>query len=329
LRRGLALRRADAAVITNVSADHFGEYGIASVDDIADAKLIVAHAVAHGGSLVLNAADAVLMRATARTPFSAGATQALFASEHGHPALVALRAAGGTTCGVRAGRLCLARGATEHDLGEVAAMPLTLGGAAPYNAGNIAAAVLAAVAVGLPLAAIRATLARFGARPSDNPGRLERWSHRGATVLVDYAHNPDGLAHLLQVARALAPRRLGLLLGQAGNRDDQAIAALAQAAAAAAPDLVVVKELPRMLRGRSPGEVPALIERELRSAGLSSDQVMPLLDEDAAAAALLDWARPGDVIVLPIHTDAVHQRLVAALALASDASGRSGHSSSR
>jgi hypothetical protein len=35
--------------------------------------------------------------------------------------------------------------------------------------------------------------------------------------------------------------------------------------------------------------------------------------EDAAARALLDWARPGDVAVLQIHTGSVHQRLVATL----------------
>ena len=80
---------------------------------------------------------------------------------------------------------------------------LTLGGAARHNVENIAAAVLAALASDLPLPALRATLAQFGAQPQDNPGRLERWACRGATVLVDYAHNPDGLAQLLQVARAL------------------------------------------------------------------------------------------------------------------------------
>ena len=35
LRRGLAVSRAHVAVVTNVSADHFGEYGI---DDLADSR---------------------------------------------------------------------------------------------------------------------------------------------------------------------------------------------------------------------------------------------------------------------------------------------------
>src|SRR5690606_1532058 len=62
LRRGLALCRADVAVVTNISVDHFGEYGIHDLDDLAMVKLTVARAVADGGLLVLNADDAILLR---------------------------------------------------------------------------------------------------------------------------------------------------------------------------------------------------------------------------------------------------------------------------
>ena len=188
-------------------------------------------------------------------------------------------------------------------------MPLTLGGAARHNIANAAAAVLAAAALGLPVQAITQTLLHFGQHPQDNPGRLERWAHRGATVLVDYAHNPDGLTELLTVARALKPQRLGLLLGQAGNRDDAAIKQLAHTAAAFAPDLVVIKELPGMLRGRPLGEVPALLRQALSAAVHTLDEA----DEEAAALTLLAWAQPGDVVVLPVHTRAVRERLTTRL----------------
>ena len=41
LRRGIAVSRADAAVITNVSSDHFGEYGIDDLAGLAEVKLAV------------------------------------------------------------------------------------------------------------------------------------------------------------------------------------------------------------------------------------------------------------------------------------------------
>ncbi|MBA4177569.1 MAG: Mur ligase [Leptothrix sp. (in: Bacteria)] len=309
LRRGLALRRAAVAVVTNVSADHLGEYGVAGVDDIAEAKLTVACALAaagtagpgqaraRGGTLVLNAAGGL----------------ALFAPDHAHPALAAWRARGGSTCRVQAGRLLHARDGALRDLGPADHMPLTLAGAAGFNVKNIAAAVLAAAA-GLPPETVRHTLANFGLRPQDNPGRLERHAHRGATVLQDYAHNPDGLAQLLAVARALRPRRLGLLLGQAGNRDDAALVDLAREAAAAKPDRIVLKELPLMLRGGPPGEVPARLLAGLHAAGVVPEHVTFEADEEAAARALLVWAGPGDVVVLPVHTAEVRERLVATLA---------------
>lgn len=308
LRRGLAVRRADAAVITNVSADHLGEYGIDSVQDIAHAKATVLHAVAGGGLAVLNAADPVLMAVAApRAQALPGARLALFAAEHGHPLLVAHRAAGGSTCAADAGRLLLHKSGVDHVLGAVATMPLLLGGAAPYNLENICAAALAAEVAGLPLEAIRQVLQTFGRRPQDNPGRLERWPWRDATVLLDYAHNPDGLAQLLGVARALQPQRLGLLLGQAGNRSDTALAELAQTAARFTPDRVVVKELPAMRRGRAPGEVPALLLKALAAAGMPTTRCDHIDDEAAAAQSLLRWAQPGDVLVLPVHTGPVRQ----------------------
>jgi UDP-N-acetylmuramyl tripeptide synthase len=214
---------------------------------------------------------------------------------------------------VHVGRLLLWHEGAEHDLGVITTLPLTLNGAARHNIENAAAAALAAAALGLALPAIVATLQTFGASPQDNPGRLERRAHRGATVLIDYAHNPEGLAQLLHVARALKPKRLGLLLGQAGNRDDAAIAGLAHTAAGFAPERVFIKELTSMLRGRLEGEVPVLLREALLAAGVAADRIATVADEEQAALALLAWAEPGDVVVLPIHTAAVRERLAAAL----------------
>lgn len=317
LRRGLAVARADVALVTNIQPDHLGEYGIDDADALAEVKLAVAHAVRAGGTLVLNAGDAALVAAADRLPHARQARRALFGADAARHASggagAEQHASGDAWCTVELGRMRLWDGVAAHDLGAIAEMPLTFGGTAAHNIENAAGAALAAWALGLPLDAVRATLAHFGARPEDNPGRLERWPHRGATVLVDYAHNPDGLAQLLRVARGLAPRRLGLLLGQAGNRDDAAIGELARTAGEAKPDLVVIKELPGMLRGRAVGEVSALLQRGLLAAGQAAWAMEPIADEEAAARRLLAWALPGDVVVLPVHTAAVRGVLQALL----------------
>ncbi|HMD73183.1 MAG TPA: Mur ligase family protein, partial [Steroidobacteraceae bacterium] len=313
LRRGLAVRHADAAIVTNISPDHLGEYGVDGADDLAETKLVVAHAVEGGGTLIVNADDAALSIAMKRLPHAARAQLALFAADYDHPALARLRAHSGSICGLRGEELWIHHRGHELSLGRARDMPLSVGGAARYNIANLSAAALGGAALGLPLEAIVETLHRFGKKPADNPGRLERWVHGGASVLIDYAHNPDGLASLLCVARAMHPVRLGLLLGQAGNRDDTAIGDLARTAARFAPDRIVVKELPLMLRGRGLGEVPDLIERALLAAGIAAQRIEIEPDEETAALRLLDGAQPGDVIVLPVHTDAVRERLRARL----------------
>jgi len=102
-------------------------------------------------------------------------------------------------------------------------------------------------------------------------------------------------------------------LGQAGNRDDDAIGELARTAAGFAPDCIVIKELPQVLRGRALGEVPALIKRALLGAGVAAERIRTEPDEETAARILIDAAQSGDVIVLPVHTREVRERLRAIL----------------
>ncbi len=299
LRRGLAVGRADAAVVTSIAADHFGEYGIHDLEALAGVKLAVARAVGRDGVLVVNADDAILSRLAPMT----GKTLAWFARDAAHPLLAAHRRQGGRTCGVSSGRLTLAECGREHDLGAIAAMPLAAGGHSQFNISNLAAAALAAAGIGSEPGTIAVTFARFGADPKDNAGRLMRYELGGLNLIVDFAHNPAALAGLVDFAQRLRGNgRLALLLGQAGNREDADIDRLASVAAGALPDLVVVKELGGYLRGREAGEVPAILRRALAATGIDPASVVDARDEDAAVRQALAWARPGDVLVLPLHS---------------------------
>ncbi|MGO9514093.1 MAG: Mur ligase family protein [Steroidobacteraceae bacterium] len=317
LRRGIAVSQADAAVITNVSSDHFGEYGIHDRAGLAEVKLAVAAAVAPKGLLVLNADDSQL-RAQADglvRRFGRSPPLGWFAVSSDDRTLREYRLRGASTCGVREGRLHLSHGGAEHDLGLISAMPLSMGGIAAYNVANMAGAALAAVALGIAPTTIAAVLARFGSRLNDNPGRMMRFEVGGVKVLIDYAHNPDGLRGFLQVADHLrgGTGRLGLLLGHAGNRRDHDIEELARVAAEFQPDLVVVKEDEAHLRGRAPGEIPRIIRAELRRQGFP-DSALPVADSEVEAARYaLDWARPGDVLALPVHSSSARATVVGML----------------
>ena len=312
LRRGLAVDHANAGIVTNISRDHFGEYGVHDLARLADAKLVLARAIGADGVLVLNADDALLVEKSANL----ACPLAWFSLDHRNPRLEMTRAAGGMSCGVADGELLLHVDGLTHRLGAVARMPLTIAGSARYNIANIAGAALVAAGLDIAPDVITRVLSEFGRSRLDNPGRLERWRIGGADVLLDYAHNPDGLRGLLCVAEVIRTRsggRLGLLLGQAGNRDDKAIRELACTAAAARPERVVLKDLAGYMRGRESGDVPAVLRDELLRQGMAEASVHIVLVEVDGAVALLEWARPGDVLVLPVHNLGARAELVALL----------------
>jgi UDP-N-acetylmuramyl tripeptide synthase len=144
---------------------------------------------------------------------------------------------------------------------------------------------------------------------------MMRFERDGVRILVDYAHNPEGMQGLLRVANYLRRPggRLGTVLGQAGNRQNSEIEALARAVAQFHPDLIVIKEDETYLRGRTPGEVPRLIHAALRSAGLPEAAVPMRPSELEAVHCALDWARPGDVLALPVHAPATRAAVLALL----------------
>ena len=282
LRRGLVIPRATAAIVTNIAEDHFGGYGIESLADLAEAKLVVAQALGTEGTLVLNGDD-ISLRVATETP----------ASRH-------------------TGRI---HWFSAYDPGDVVPpveeMPLTLGGSAWHNVANAVGAAHLALAIGVNQDAIDATLRSFGRDNSDNPGRLERFDVGGVRIWVDYAHNPHGLGELLGAAtRQRGAGRLGLLLGQAGDRDDDAIRALARTAWEARPDWIVLKDLDGYMRGRERGEVPAILRDALLAAGAPAALLDLALDETDGVRRLLHWARPGDLLVLPVHALDARERAI-------------------
>ena len=299
LRRGLAVGRSDVTVVTRVAADHFGEYGVTDLETLAEVKLMPARLVPPHGTVVLNADDPVLLRCSATLR-----SRVTWFSLDGEGAGVrAHLAAGGAAAFLAAGALVLARGEKWESLGMVAEMPSTLGGAARHNVANALAAAACAEALGVPLPAIRAVLASFGRVPSDNPGRLVALERDGVTVIVDYVHNPDGWEALHGALRHLPAARRIVVVGQAGDRDDDALRALARAVWDGAPSLVFLKELTGMLRGRLPGETSAVLAAAFDALGAPPEMIVQCPDERSAVSAALAQACPGDLVILGIHDD--------------------------
>lgn len=291
LRRGIGTPRADVACVTNVAPDHLGEWGVADLEQLADVKFTVRHVAAR---LVLNAEDPCT---TARAP-SCGRPITWFATRCGLPIVAAHLAAGGSACVAEDGALWWREGAGSERVLSLDRIPLVLGGAARFNVANAAAAVGLARALGLPMDAIRAGLRAFGADPGENPGRMERFGFGGAEAIVDFAHNPHGQEALYETARALPAKRRLVTIGQAGDRSDEDIREVARAAWRAGFDRILIKEQAKVLRGRVPGAIPAMLREALLAAGCPADRIGMHGDELEAARAALAWARPGDLLLI-------------------------------
>jgi cyanophycin synthetase len=293
LRRGLAVDWADAALVTNIAADHLGEFGIHDLAALTEAKLVIARGLKAGGRLVLNADDAELTAAAGRLDVPI----LWFSPDAANPRVESHLAAGGEACFLEDGALVLARGAERTAVTRVEEIPLTLGGAARHNVANALAAIGLAAAAGLPVEAMAAGLRSL----TSNPGRATLLDLGGAHLLIDYAHNPQGMAAMVELAVKLPGDRRLLLVGQAGDRDDAALRELALAIQPLRPDRIVVKELPEMLRGREPGEVSKVLREELLRLGSAPESVTLAGSELDGVRQALAWAQPEDLLILLLH----------------------------
>jgi len=293
LRRGLGLGagEADVVLITNIAPDHLGEWGIQDLDMLADTKFVIRHA---GKAVVLNADDpkSVERACLIEQPLT------WFSLDPGSPVVAAHLASGGAAAVLRGEQLYWCQGVEVQPLVAVGEIPFTLGGAARHNVANALAAVAVAKGLGLDDASIVAGLRGFQSDARDNPGRLNRFEVGGAEVLVDFAHNPHGLAALLEMTAAMPAKRRLVTLGHAGDRDDQAIRELAETALQAGVDRVILKEQDEHLRGRDAGEVTGLMEQALLAGGFPADQIGRADTELEATEQALEWAEPGDLLLL-------------------------------
>ncbi len=299
LRRGIAIERASVAVITNIAEDHLGEFGVGSLQELAEAKLLVGRAVAEDGCLVLNADDPILVAASGTIPVPI----IWFTLEGSSPLVQSHIGRGGTAVVSDDDSIVLVTGGRRTPLIRMADAPITFGGTARYNVANAMAAVAAAAGLKISAASIATALRSFGRQAGDNPGRANLFEIGGTRILVDYAHNAHGMSALVNMAQKIPADRRLVMLGQAGDRHDEAIREFARAASELQADRFIVKDTDQYLRGRAHGEVPGLLADELSRLGTPLSSIYRAVNELDGVREALSWARTGDLLVLAVHQD--------------------------
>ncbi|MCG3142793.1 MAG: UDP-N-acetylmuramoyl-L-alanyl-D-glutamate--2,6-diaminopimelate ligase [Gammaproteobacteria bacterium] len=125
------------------------------------------------------------------------------------------------------------------------------------------------------------------------PGRMEAFQldEHSPLVLVDYAHTPDGLRHVLQSARELCRGRLWCVFGCGGNRDPGKRPVMGAVAAELADSIIVTSDNPR-------DEDPAAIIAQIVEGVPAPVPVQTEADRARAVASAILGAHGEDVVVV-------------------------------
>ena len=110
----------------------------------------------------------------------------------------------------------------------------------------------------------------------------------GAVALVDYAHKPDALEHVLDTLRPFAKGRLVCVFGCGGDRDRGKRPIMGRIAVEKADVAIVTDDNPRT-------EVPASIRAEILAGAKGAREIG---DRSEAIHTAVRELRPGDVLVV-------------------------------
>ncbi|MEK6536453.1 MAG: cyanophycin synthetase, partial [Actinomycetota bacterium] len=167
--------------------------------------------------------------------------------------------------------------------------PVQLRLAGAYNLVNALAAAAAGIAAGISPNIIAAGLSASNGAP----GRFEQVAVEAPfRVIVDYAHNEDGLAKALTAARSLSSGRLILVFGCPGERDREKRPAMGKVAGSLA-DLAI------LTTDDCYSEPPEQILDETESGLIESGgEYQRLSDRRQAIEAAMAAAGPGDTVLL-------------------------------
>jgi cyanophycin synthetase len=324
LREGLGFDRCDVAVVTNLGeGDHLGIAGIETLEKLALVKRTIVDVVLPTGTAVLKADDPWVAQMAPKCPGSV----IYFCRDGLHPVVQSARERGGRAVFVRDEVVILAEGDVETPLASLTRIPLTYHGRVGFQVENALAASAAAWSLGLPLDLIRMGLATFTSSAQQTPGRFNVLEANGATVIIDYGHNPSAVAALVEALEMFPHQRRSIIFSAEGDRRDEDIIRQTEILGDAF-DSVILYEYPNR-RGRAEGEILALLKEGLAT-GSRLSETIEVANEPAAVDLALRSLEPGDLLVVqPKEIDDVVSEVIRFLETTPPKPERKAHAAER
>lgn len=159
-----------------------------------------------------------------------------------------------------------------------------------FNVANAALAAAIAQTAGMELAPFLRGLEQAAV-----PGRMERIDEGQPFVaVVDYAHKPAAIGAVLATLRGQVEGRIGVAVGAGGDRDSSKRPLMGAEAAKGADYVVVTDDNPRT---EDPAAIRAAVLAGAREAGTDAE-IVEVSPRGKAIDALVEWARPGDAVIV-------------------------------
>ncbi|WEN16194.1 cyanophycin synthetase [Rhodanobacter sp. AS-Z3] len=296
LRAGMGVRSVNVGAVLNVQSDHLGLKGIDTLEQLAEVKRIVVEVATD--CAVLNADDPNVLKMSGYTD----AKVICYVTMNPSHALVREHVrAGGRACALEAGvngsMITLYDKGSHIPLLWTHLIPATMEGRALHNVQNAMVAASMAFSLGIKLDAIRQGLRTFDTTFFQTPGRMNVYSEHPFKVLFDYGHNAHAVSVMADLAGRLdvTGRRIVVLAGP-GDRRDEDLVAIANAVAGRFDHYICRRD--DALRGRDGDEVPGILARALRAAGVPDEAISIIPDEQLAIDAALQRGRSGDLLLV-------------------------------
>ena len=117
-------------------------------------------------------------------------------------------------------------------------------------------------------------------------------------MVVDYCHNLHGLEGMADFVKRMDAPHTVAVIAMPGDRTDEHITAFGRLAAQIFDELVIRDTPAEYRRGRTPGEVPALLQAAAIAAGLAPEKISHSDDKEVAARMAIQKGRPDGLVVM-------------------------------
>jgi len=291
LRSGLGFDHCNTSIITNVTDDHLGLGDINTLEELAEVKAVVARSTFSHGYAILNADDDLVYK----IKDDLDCNIALFSMNDNNERIRTHCANDGMAAVIEKGYFTIWKGGFGQRIAKVNQVPLTLDGRAECMIQNILPSILTGIIHDFSIEQIREALETFIPSPKITPGRMNIFKLPRFSVMVDYAHNPDGFRQLKKfIDSTQSANKIGIIACP-GDRRDEDIRVMGSHSASMFDEIIIRHD--KDLRGRTKQNITDLLMQGIRLIRPNM-KVSVISDETEALAKAMAIAPQGAFIVV-------------------------------